>query len=42
MNPRAGDPPTTFEAANFGRITSTQGAEQRGSRTIQVSLRYAF
>jgi len=35
-------PARNIEAANFGRVTATQGAEQGGSRTIQVSARYSF
>jgi hypothetical protein len=40
--PNFGLPARNVEAANFGRITSTQGAEQGGSRTIQVGMRYSF
>lgn len=40
--PNFGLPARNIEAANFGRITSTQGAEQGGSRTIQIGARYTF
>ncbi len=37
-----GIPALGINASNFGRITSTQGAEFGGGRTIQVGLRMAF
>ncbi|MBL8241228.1 MAG: TonB-dependent receptor [Bryobacterales bacterium] len=37
-----GIPALGINAANFGRITSTQGAEFGSGRTIQVGLRFAF
>lgn len=37
-----GIPALTTTAANFGRITSTQGAEFGSGRTIQVGLRVVF
>ncbi len=41
-HPNYGIPALNISAANFGRITSTQGAEQGGSRSIQVGLRLIF
>ena len=37
-----GNPSLVVSNANFGRITSTQGAEGGGSRNIQVGLRLRF
>ena len=37
-----GIPALGINAANFGRITNTQGAEFGGGRTIQVGMRLAF
>ncbi len=37
-----GIPALGINAANFGRVTNTQGAEFGGGRTIQVGLRLAF
>jgi len=41
-HPNYAVPAQNLSAASFGRITSTQGAEQGGSRTIQVGLRLNF
>jgi hypothetical protein len=37
-----GNPALNVSNANFGRITSTQGAENGGSRTVQVGMRLKF
>ncbi len=37
-----GNPAATVGAASFGRISSTQGGEGAGARTLQVGLRIAF
>jgi hypothetical protein len=37
-----GSPALNISNANFGRITATQGAENGGSRTIQVGMRLKF
>jgi hypothetical protein len=37
-----GNPSLVVSNANFGRITSTQGAENGGARNIQVGLRLKF
>jgi hypothetical protein len=37
-----GNPALSVSNTNFGRITSTQGAENGGSRTIQVGMRLKF
>lgn len=37
-----GIPALGINAANFGRVTNTQGAEFGGGRTIQVGMRLAF
>ncbi len=41
-HPNFGIPAQNISAATFGRITSTQGAEGGGSRTLQVALRFSF
>ena len=37
-----GLPARNVTAANFGRVTSTQGAEAGGARTVQLGARFAF
>jgi len=37
-----GIPNTQINSASFGRVTSTQAAEQAGARTIQMTLRVNF
>src|SRR5262249_28439148 len=37
-----GIPNTQINSSSFGRITSTQVAEQAGARTIQMTLRLMF
>jgi hypothetical protein len=37
-----GMPNMKLQAAAFGAITSTQGAEQQGSRVLQMALRLTF
>jgi len=37
-----GIPNTQINSSSFGRITSTQSAEQAGSRNIQMTLRVSF
>ena len=37
-----GIPAQTINAASFGRITSTQGAEFGSGRTVQVGMRLLF
>jgi len=41
-HPNYGLPAQNISAANFGRITTSQGAEGGGSRIIQVGLRLVF
>ncbi|MBI3683185.1 MAG: carboxypeptidase regulatory-like domain-containing protein [Acidobacteria bacterium] len=41
-HPNYAIPARNLAAANFGRITSTQGAEGAGARTIQVGMRLVF
>ena len=41
-HPNYGLPARNLSASNFGRITSTQGAEAGGSRNLQVGLRLIF
>ena len=40
--PNFAAPALNINAANFGRITSTQGIENAGARNLQVGLRLLF